>query len=157
MEFEQLLNIHIKLYEVEMNKHLEDIKNRIIIHDKDKINNPIIYNIYKEHFPKLKQLEFGSDAYKKYERDNFKEAHYLHAQNDHHFYSHNNTQTKPNLIDLLEAVTDIYVSNKQYSPNNLNVDNLLEVFKQKGILDLSLEEYLENTINTILGEKNEKQ
>lgn len=157
MEFEQLLNIHIKLYEVEMNKHVENLENRIIIHDKDKINNPIIYNSYKEHFPKLKQLEFGSDAYKKYERDNFKEAHYLHAQNDHHFYSLNNTQTKPNLIDLLEAVTDIYVSNKQYSPNNLNVDNLLEVFKQKGILDLSLEEYLENTINTILGEKNEKQ
>jgi len=148
MDFKKLLEEHQKRVRKNINKVLLNLLTRSQVHDEDKIYNKEIYNIYKKHFPKLKEIPYGTPEYKEYEQGNFKKAHQLHAQNDHHFYSQYNNHTKPNLIDLLEATIDIYSSMEQYNEVGArDTEEVLSNIKKKGITEIELDEYLRNTID----------
>lgn len=150
--FQALLNSHLKLVRYDMNKVVLKMVEKSQTHDLDKVFNPIVFNIYSEHFPELKKIPFGTEEYKMFEKTHFPEAHEIHAQNDHHYYSHRNTQTKPNLLDLLEAVIDINASDKQYG--NSDCDYVLQVLKDKKVLDVDIEEFVKNTLDLLNEEKN---
>ncbi len=147
--FIDLLQRHKQLFNDNFTPLINEMIKRIQDHDMDKIYNPTIYNIYAEHFIHLKQIPFSTQEYLDYEKKYFWDAHMLHAQNRHHFYSKKNYEvTDPNLIDLIEAIIDIYVSNLQYN-DTTSVDSILDVLKTKGILDISLETYIKNTLDVI--------
>ncbi|MGL5020497.1 MAG: DUF5662 family protein, partial [Mycoplasmatales bacterium] len=131
----------------DLNKVILDLINRSQTHDEDKIFNDIQNEAYEKHFATLKSIPYATKEYYKYEQENFYEAHQSHAQNDHHFYSHRNTHTEPDIIDLLEAIIDINASNKQYSSGS--IDHTMNTLKKKGILDISLEEFILNTLKNL--------
>lgn len=145
MHFIELLEEHIGLVQEGINKVTVDLITRSQVHDQDKIFNSTVFQTYERHFVDLKKIEFGTKEYYQFEKDYFDEAHEIHAQNRHHFYSPRNVTTKPNLIDLLEAVIDINASNKQYNKNGTNSE-ILQVLVNKGITNINLEEYLANTL-----------
>ncbi len=116
-------------------------------HDNDKIEPGIVKEIYDEHFPVLKQIEFQTPQYVAYEREHFTSAHRLHAQNRHHYYSQYNDLNDIDLFDVLEAIIDIKQSQKQYS--TYSYQKLLETFQTKGVLDLDIEQLVMNTVKCL--------
>ncbi len=148
-DFKQMLSVHKELMNQSMNEIIGELVKRTQEHDMDKLLDSRVSQVYEEHFPKLKQIPFGTEEYLAYEHEFFWDAHMIHAQNRHHYYSEKNNQVKdPNIIDLLEAVVDIYVSNKQYN-DNPNINDIIETMNKKGILDYSLEEYIANTLENL--------
>lgn len=144
--FIKLLEEHKRLFNQEYNMIIDDMIKRGQDHDMDKIYNQNTYNTYYKHFPELKKIEFGTQAYLDYEREYFWDAHMSHAQNRHHFYSPKNQSVpNPNLTDLLEAVVDIYVSNVQYN-EQVEIEKVINVMKNKGIFNYTLEDYIYNSL-----------
>lgn len=152
--FEDLLSIHQERVSKVLKISSKELDKRAEIHDTDKINDPRIYEIYKEHFPYLKQLEFGSQEYKEYELKHFEKAHHLHVQNRHHFYDYRNNLNDINLFDLLEAIIDVDQSSRQYN-ENYNLDSSVNTIIQKKITDETLEILVRNTLK-YLNEQLEK-
>ncbi len=153
-EFFQMITTHKNLFNSTINTVIEELIIRSQEHDMDKLLDSNVAKVYIEHFPKLKQIPFASQEYLDYEHNHFWDAHMSHAQNRHHFYSSKNKEVNdPNLIDLMEAVVDIYVSNKQYN-ETANIHDVMQTFKDKGILDIKLEDYILNTLEYI--DKKEK-
>lgn len=149
MEFEKMLEQHLKLFKKVMDDEIKVLEYKKENHDRDKLDNKIVNEVYIQHFPRLKSIKFGTQEYFDYERKYFDKAHEIHAQNDHHFYSNRNTKTEPTLLDLLEAIIDIYVSNKQYDKEEIEVDEFVEILRKKKIFDYELEEFVTNTIKEI--------
>lgn len=142
MSFDELINYHRKKMEQQLLLVSKEFEKRAKEHDLDKLENEEIYNVYKEHFPKLKKIQYGTDEYFKYERKHFEKAHQIHAQNRHHYYSPRNNLEDINLFDLIEAIIDISESAKQYG----DFQKVRESIKNKKILDYELEELIKNTI-----------
>ncbi len=153
MGFKQLLKVHQGHIKNNMDILIDDLVKRRDEHDMDKLTNPLIFDVYDRHFAILKTIDYGTDEYYNYEREHFDQAHQLHAQTPHHFYSHRYQGPEPNLIDLLEAIVDIYSSNVQYS-NDPSLEYVLGVIKDKGIVETDLEQLVYNTLK-LLKEKNE--
>ncbi len=148
-DFVTLLAEHKRLFNNHFNLIINEMIERSQMHDMDKIYNKATFATYNQYFTELKQIPFGTPEYLQFENDYFWEAHMSHAQNRHHFYSSkNNSVNDPNLIDLIEAVIDIYVSNLQYN-EEVTTEKVMEVLKTKGIIDIDLNTYIENTINSI--------
>ncbi len=148
-DFITLLAEHKRLFNHHFNLMINEMIERSQSHDMDKIYNKSTFDTYNRHFTELKQIPFGTAEYLQYEEDYFWDAHMSHAQNRHHYYSNkNNSVDDPNLIDLLEAIIDIYVSNLQYN-EEVTTAKVMAVLTAKGIMDIDLESYIENTINRI--------
>jgi len=145
MDFKELLEEHQGRVKNEMNNVILDFVKRSQEHDMDKLLDPKVASVYEEHFTTLKKIDFGTPEYIAYERKNFASAHEIHAQNRHHFYSFRNTTTEPNLSDLIEAIIDIRSSMEQYN-GEFTEEQVLEVLRKKGILDINLEDYILNTL-----------
>ncbi len=148
-QFKPMLMTHKTMFNEVINYLTNDLTLRSQTHDMDKLVDPRVAEVYEEHFPKLKQIPFGTEEYLAYEKEYFWDAHMLHAQERHHFYSSKNTSVEnPNLNDLLEAVIDIYVSNKQYN-SNPDIEAIMETFEKKGILNWTIADYIENTLKDL--------
>ena len=145
MNFKDLLEEHQQRVRNGLNDVILDFVKRSQEHDMDKLLDERVASVYEEHFTTLKTFDFGTKEYFDYERENFAGAHEIHAQNRHHFYSFRNTTTKPNLNDLIEAMIDIRSSMEQYN-GDFTDEEVLEVYRKKGILDISLEEYILNSL-----------
>lgn len=139
--FMELYKEHLDMVRHKLLLSSTELIERGYVHDEDKIFNPKVNKVYVEKFPELKKIEFGTTAYKKFEEDYFQEAHQIHVQNRHHFYSKKNNTQDVNLFDLLEAIIDISESGKQYK----NLD-YKKSFKAKGLYDLNLEKIIDNTV-----------
>jgi hypothetical protein len=146
-KFRILLNTHLNLVRYDLNICIMDLVKRSQTHDLDKVFDMEQNVVYEYHFPEIKKLEFGSKEYLNYHNQFFNHASVLHSQNDHHFYSKFNNHTEPNLIDLLEAVIDINVSNKQYSQKG--IEETIEICTHKGLFDIDVKEYVYNTLKMI--------
>ncbi|WOO87275.1 DUF5662 family protein [Mollicutes bacterium LVI A0039] len=142
--FQKMISTHKAMIEKEYAAVCDYMQTTAKNHDNDKTEEGYVKGIYEEHFPTLKTFEFGSKEYKQYEQAHFKEAHRQHVQNRHHFYSVDNTQEDTDLFDLLEAIIDIRLSQRQYS--NYDIDVIMQTFKNKGVLDLNIEELARNTL-----------
>ncbi len=143
-EFEEMISLHRLRVSNEISTVCDHLLQRANDHDNDKLDNKEIYEIYNEFFPELKKLKFGSDEYKKFEQAHFKNAHKLHAQNRHHYYSKYNQCDNINLFDILEAIIDIRQSQKQYS--NYEIDAVMKTIINKGALNINLEDVVYNTL-----------
>lgn len=148
-DFDQMLDKHLLMVKDKLIKSSDELLKRAQEHDIDKFENKDIYKTYKEHFPKLKKIPFGTEEYYKYEKEHFDNAHQIHAQNRHHFYSHRNNLDDINLFDLIEAIIDISQSSIQYG----NEEGYKKSLKDKGILNYELEELVVNTIEFLNNEK----
>lgn len=145
--FEQLIAIHKSMVKSDYNNIISYLLNVADNHDNDKVEAGYVRNVYDEHFPQLKKLEFGTAEYRAYELEHFKEAHRLHAQNRHHYYNPINQQQDIDLFDFLEAIIDIRQSQRQYSDYDLN--KIMETFKNKGVLELDIETLALNTLKRL--------
>ena len=150
-EFRKLLDTHLNMVRNDLNTCVIDIIKRSQTHDLDKIFDHNQNIVYEHHFPTIKKIEFGSQEYIDYHHKYFYHSSVLHSQNDHHFYSKHNQVTKPNLIDLLEAVIDINASNKQYS--NKGFEQTIAICEQKGIFEIDIKEYVYNTLKMLEDKK----
>ncbi len=142
--FEDMISVHRSLIAEDIDLICDYLRLKSKMHDMDKVEPGVVNDTYVTHFPTLKKIPYGTAEYKQYEKDYFSEAHYLHAQNRHHFYNPINEADDIDLFDLLEAIVDIKQSQKQYSTNNKDV--LFEVLKSKGIYELELEDLIKNTV-----------
>lgn len=146
-------------------QHIEKVERNLIIlgvqldirsdeHDKDKFTNKNIYNVYNKHFPILKKLPFGSDEYRAYEKEHFKEAHYLHNQQRHQFYcEEHEADTKVNLIDVAEVICDILASAEQYN-DKLDIEAVADIVYNKPTMkNYVSRELILNTIKFMLEQK----
>ncbi len=140
--FDELFKYHKEKMEEKLILVSEEFSKRAKDHDNDKLENPEIYQTYKEHFPELKKIPFGTREYFAYEKEHFDKAHQIHAQNRHHFYSRRNNLDDINLFDLIEVVIDISESAKQYGDEK----KIMESLKNKQVLNYELEELIKNTI-----------
>lgn len=143
-DFRQMLETHLNLVHGDMNKCILNFMEKSQTHDVDKIFNNDVFSVYDQHFTKLKKIPFGTSEYLQYEQTHFPSAHSIHAQNDHHYYSHYNNSTKPNILDLLEVIIDINASNKQYGDADIEI--VMDVLNKKGVLDISMDVFVRNTI-----------
>lgn len=148
-QFKKLLNVHLLEVHKDLAKIITEINYRSNNHDLDKLFDSRIYDVYNLHFETLKSIEFGTKQYYDYEAKYFKDAHKLHAQNRHHFYSKFNKQKDTNLIDLIEAVVDINASVKQYSSNDVETKSMESIMKKLGDTELTIDELILNTIKWI--------
>lgn len=146
-KFDQMISIHKKRIIDQTEKICDYLLKTAKVHDDDKVKPGYVHDTYQEHFPKLKQIEFGTGEYVAYEKEHFKQAHYLHAQNRHHYYNPNNHLDDIDLFDILEAMIDIRQSQMQYS--DYEIDKIMNTFKTKGVLELDLENVAYNTLKKL--------
>lgn len=145
--FEQMISIHKRMINNDFQNIINYLNEKAISHDDDKILPGEVNDTYVQHFPKLKQIEFGTKEYLDYEQRYFKTAHNLHAQNRHHYYSPLNDMQDVDLFDVLEAMVDIRQSQRQYAGYDINC--IMNTFKQKGVLDFDLEKVVFNTLKRL--------
>lgn len=143
-DFEKMITTHKQMIQSDFKNICEYLVYKANSHDNDKIEEGYVNDVYQEHFPKLKQIEFGTPEYRNYELEHFKLAHREHAQNRHHYYNPLNTAKDIDLFDLLEAIVDIRQSQRQYS--EYSIDFIMETFKNKGVLELDIERLAYNTL-----------
>lgn len=152
-DFEKMINTHKTMINQDFENVCQYLTYKAKKHDNDKVDSGYVNDVYQEHFPTLKQIEFGSKQYKEYERMHFKEAHLMHAQNRHHYYNPLNLLDDVDLFDVLEAIIDIRQSQRQYS--DYSIDLIMNTFKDKGVLELDIEKLAYNTLQK-LEDLNEK-
>lgn len=151
-DFKTLLNQHLEMVDKKLVLSSMILCERAVEHDKDKIFNPIVYAAYNKYFPELKKIPFGTEEYKNFEKKYFDQAHQIHAQNRHHFYSPRNHLDDINLFDLIEAIIDISESSRQYG----EFKNYKNALRAKGVYDYDLEEMINNTVEYLNSRDNGK-
>lgn len=142
--FKQMIELHKQAILHEYQGICQYLTTQAKLHDNDKIEPGYVHDIYTEHFPTLKSIPFATPEYKAYEQEHFSEAHHQHVQNRHHYYDHRNNTTDVDLFDVLEAIVDIRLSQRQYS--NYDIEIIMNTFRDKGVLDLDLESVVLNTL-----------
>lgn len=152
MSFKKIFDEHLSRVQNKLLNVGLEFNKRAINHDRDKIFNKEVNDVYEEYFAELKKIKFGTPKYYEFEKKNFEKAHQIHAQNRHHFYSSKNNINDVNLFDLMEAIVDISESSKQYGGNREDIYNAL---KNKKIFDQELEQIIMNTLD-YLNEKENK-
>lgn len=146
-KFDQMISVHKRRILDQTEKVCNYLIEVAKVHDNDKVESGYVYDTYQEYFPKLKEIDYGTEEYVAYEKEYFKQAHYFHAQNRHHYYNPNNKLDDIDLFDLLEAIFDIRQSQIQYS--DYEIEKIMTTFKTKGVLDLNLEELAFNTLKKL--------
>ncbi len=146
-DFEKMITTHKDMIKSDYSNICEYLFNQAIAHDEDKVAPGYVNDVYQEHFPTLKSIEFGTPEYRAYELEHFKEAHAAHAQSRHHYYNPLNKIDDIDLFDVLEAMVDIRQSQRQYS--EYDIDFIMRTFKEKGVLDLDIEKLAYNTLRKL--------
>lgn len=143
-DFEKMITTHKDMIKSDYANICDYLKAQALTHDNDKVEPGYVNEVYQEHFPTLKAIEFGTPEYRQYELEHFKQAHAMHSQNRHHYYNPLNEIEDINLFDLLEAIVDIRQSQRQYS--EYDIDFIMTTFKNKGVLELDVEKLAYNTL-----------
>lgn len=111
-------------------KSSDKLLSNAIMHDLDKLFNTETFNIYNEHFPILKAIEWGTKEYQEYEEKYFYKAHWNHNQEEHQFYDfRHQPDTKVDLVLLLEVVADITFT--AYSYGNKDAEKIAKIIFEK--------------------------
>lgn len=135
-------------------RHIETVRNFLNVcirelierqeqHDQSKLQEPEL-SICNEYTPKLKNIIYGSEEYKKCldEIKPFVAHHYKH--NRHHVEFFDKGINDMNLIDLLEMICDWYAATLRQKGGNIY--NSLELNSKKYIYSEQLYDILKNTI-----------
>lgn len=134
---------HIRKVAANLNIFIKELINRAEHHDDSKLESPELEG-YAGLSTKLKDIEYGSDAYKENMRQLRPVVEHHYAHNRHHIEFHKNGISDMNLVDLVEMLSDwsaALLRNK-----NGNLRKSLEYNIERYSISPQLAKILENTI-----------
>ena len=113
------------------------------LHDADKMNDKSIFEAYNKYYVDLKKIPYNDEngnrnqEYLDYEEKYLCEAMSKHCANQtHHYYDWKNINHS-NLLDMIEAIVDIYVSVTEYleKDKKLNLINFCKTLNLKQVFE----------------------
>lgn len=130
-------------------------------HDSDKIIDDEILKAYAIYYPELKKIPYYEEdnitrnkEYLEYEEKYMAKSMSNHCTyQDHHYYDWKN-MNNPTLMDMIEAIYDVYTAITIGSPDEeLDLERFVKIIKSKGILDNIEEKVINTIIKTNTGDK----
>lgn len=122
-------------------------------HDSDKMCNKMIFDSYNKYYEELKKIPYldengnRNQEYIDFEDKYMCEAMTAHCANeDHHYYDWKNIH-KSDLIDMIEAIVDIYVAKSQSLKDDeeINLNKFTEMLESRGVTKM-LDEKIAHTL-----------
>ena len=142
--FFKIYNDHVSKVKELCNNASESMFYKSRMHDSDKILNEDILKSYAIYYPELKKIPYfkedGITRNKEYE--DYEDTYMLKSMSDHcarqfhHYYDWKNMHNE-DLIDMIEAIFDVYTAITLSLKENerLDLERFVEIIKSKGILD----------------------
>lgn len=131
-----------------------NLKHNSRVHDSDKLFDKDINECYEKYYPELKKMPYydkdgnRNKEYLDYEEKYMREAMSKHVIiNSHHYYDWKNSNSAT-LLDLLEAVIDVYSSIIINTEEPLELERFIDIVKKKGML-IDIEDMIANTIREL--------
>lgn len=137
-----------------------NLKHHSRVHDSDKVFDKDINECYEKYYPELKKIPYYDEdgnrnkEYLDYEEKYMREAMSKHVIiNPHHYYDWKNSNSAT-LLDLLEAVIDVYSSIIINTEKPLELEIFIDIIKKKDML-IDIEDMIANTIRELGYKTNE--
>lgn len=121
--------------------------NASIGHDRSKLLKPEV-DAYETVVPKLKELTYGSEEYKKSVRELGPALQHHYATNRHHPEHYDNGVSGMTLVDLVEMLCDWKAATERHDDGC--IDRSMEINKDRFKLDDQLQSILQNTVDKYL-------
>jgi hypothetical protein len=134
---------HIDKVIINANRFISKLQKQVEKHDSSKLKEPE-KAYFDEATPKLKNLEYGSDEYKKSLEDIKPALDHHYANNSHHPDHYKNGINGMSLIDLVEMIADWKAACSRNKDSN--IEKSLEINKEKFKINDQLYDILKNTI-----------
>ena len=162
--FFKIYNDHVSKVKELCNNASESMFYKSRMHDSDKILNEDILKSYAIYYPELKKIPYfkedGITRNKEYE--DYEDTYMLKSMSDHcarqfhHYYDWKNMHNE-DLIDMIEAIFDVYTAITLSLKENerLDLERFVEIIKSKGILD-NIEDKVIRTIQNTISDKDKK-
>lgn len=139
--------------QVETQKHIEKVRRYIrlitdrlttrgVKHDATKLESPEV-ELFAEYTPKLAELEYNSEEYKKCLEELKPALDHHYATYRHHPEHFTNGINDMNLIDLCELIADWKAASERH--NNGNLIKSIEINAERFHIDAQLKQILLNT------------
>lgn len=153
--FFKIYNDHVSKVKLLCNYFANSLNYNAYTHDSDKILEDDILKAYAIYYPELKKIPYFEEdgitrnkEYLDYEEKYMNAPMSKHCMyQDHHYYDWKNTHDA-DLMDMIEAIFDIYTAitlSRDTKEEPLNLENFVDIIKSKGILD-NIEEKVINTM-----------
>lgn len=123
---------------------VKEVLDRSTCHDRSKTQPPEVA-VFDEHTPKLKQLKYGSEEYKKSLEEMKPALDHHYANNAHHPEHRPNGVNGMTLVDLIEMLADWKAATERSDSGDLK--RSLEINKTRFKMSDQLVEILQNTAN----------
>lgn len=136
---------HIEKVSLYIDKCIDEMVERSISHDQDKIDDPVEKALFDEYTPKLAGCTYGSEEYKEFLKG-LKPALDRHYKNNRHHPEHFEDGIKGmNLIDLLEMICDWKASSERHEDGDIL--RSIEINQKRFDYSDELKEIFINTIH----------
>ena len=136
---------HIAKVSLYIDKCIDEMAERSISHDQDKIGDPVEKALFDEYTPKLAGCTYGSEEYKEFLKG-LKPALDRHYKNNRHHPEHFEDGIRDmNLIDLLEMICDWKASSERHGDGD--VLRSIEINQKRFGYSDELKEIFVNTIH----------
>lgn len=138
--------VHQELVRAGISAVCKELFDRGHIHDNSKLESPE-KEMFDEFTPKLKQLEYGSEEYKKSLEDMGEALAHHYENNSHHPEHFENGISGMSLIDIIEMLCDWKASCERTSGGDINKSVDINI-KRFGIDD-QLASIIKNTLSVL--------
>ena len=138
---------HISKVRVYISKINDELTDRALKHDHDKIDNPIEKALFDEYTPKLKNCTYGSEEYKNF-LAGLKEGLDIHYANNRHHPEHfENGIKEMTLMDLIEMICDWKAASERHADGDIYKS--IEINQKRFGYSDELKQILKNTIGIL--------
>lgn len=150
--FFKIYNDHVSKVKRLCDRFSYELSSNAKYHDSDKIMKDDILKAYAIYYPELKKIPYFEEdgvtrnkEYLDYEEKYMEEPMSKHCMyENHHYYDWKNSHDAT-LMDMIEAIFDVYTAITLSSNESLDLKRFTEIIKSKGIID-NIEEKIINTI-----------
>lgn len=125
-----------------------NLMDRGLNHDNSKLKDPE-KSLFDEYTPKLKNVTYGSDAYKEYLKELKPALDHHYAKSKHHPEHYPNKINDMTLFDLLEMFLDWKASSERHHDGNILKS--IEINTERFNIDIQLKQVLINTAKELDG------
>lgn len=140
---------HIAKVSKYIDKCIDEMAERSVLHDHDKIDDATEKKLFDEYTPKLADCTYGSDEYKEFLKG-LKPALDRHYKNNRHHPEHFKNGIKGmNLIDILELICDWKASSERHEDGD--VYKSIELNQDRFKYSDDLKSILKNTVDFLNG------
>lgn len=140
---------HITKVSKYIDKCIDEMAERSVLHDHDKIDDATEKKLFDEYTPKLADCTYGSDEYKEFLKG-LKPALDRHYKNNRHHPEHFKNGIKGmNLIDVLELICDWKASSERHEDGD--VYKSIELNQDRFNYSDDLKSILKNTVDFLNG------